>query len=674
MSAVKQSGNMPLKVKYHFISLLLISLFLSTTLNANALKNETSPYLLQHASNPVNWVAWSPKAFAQAKKEHKPVFLSIGYSTCHWCHVMEKQSFTDKHIAKLLNDYFVCIKVDREELPQVDARYQGLYKTYKKHSGGWPLNVFMTPQKKVFYISTYIPPSHESYAEGFDTLLPRLHKLYQNKKALAKSIQNIAHTAQTRDAKRSSTQKTIGNITKYIKEHYDDANPGFGTPRQFPEASKISLMLDLAELEGDKKLREDYFTLLDTMALHGLYDQIDGGFFRYCVDEEWEIPHFEKMLYTQAELLPLYTRAYILSKKELYKKVVQESIAMLDAKFAYHDLYFSASDADSDGEEGGYFIFTPAQITEALRTNPHAKEIEDAMGFILAGNIHDKVHLNFYTKKRPQGFETFQNALKKIRAKREYPFIDTKINTAWNAMMIEALFKAAYIDKAYAKKAQKHLSSLEALMFQDHELYHQSTPKHKPTQKGLFEDYAFFIGALIASYEYTYDAQRLSLAEYLLSQAKEKFYKHGKWYMSEEHLTPADTNDKYYTSALAKMVQNTIKLAALKESFRYEKLAQKDLDAKRSALQDTDSFSPALAKAYLMQTYGVVVLKSKKENLHKNFKTIQEINYPFLLTLEKSYDDYMACTLRQCFTKERSLNAVIKKINHFNENLLYNSK
>ncbi len=645
-------------MKIIYVTLFLTLTLLHAQVFTNALSHETSPYLLQHAHNPVHWMPWGKKALLQAKRENKPIFLSIGYSTCHWCHVMEKESFTNAKIAALLNKYFICIKIDREELPQIDALYQNIYKEHYGHSGGWPLNLFMTPEQKVFYITTYIPPKRESYAEGFATLLPKMHQLYNDKKRLQKEVQSIAHAKRLLN-KSALKELSTADFVHSIQKMYDDDYPGFGSSKQFPQASKTALLLDLAELTHNEKLKKDYFALLDIMALRGLYDHVNGGFFRYSVDVEWEIPHFEKMLYTQAELIPLYVRGYALSHKALYKDVVAETIAMLQKRFAWHHLYFSASDADSQNEEGGYFIFTPKEIDKALKYNVHEDDVRDALGLTTEGNFHDKVHLNFYTDARPKGFKHFQKALREIEKKRHYPFIDKKINTAWNAMLIEALYKAAYIDEKYAKMADESLKSLEDLMLRERELYHQTVPNHLPKQKGLLEDYAFFIGALIASYENSYDLSRLQEAEYLLTQAKEKFYEKGVWYLSEAKQVKADLNDKYYTSAVSKMVQNIISVAALKESLRYDKFAQKSLDNLQNALAYKLADAPALARAYLMQKNEVILLKSKKKNLIDNRKKIQEIEYPYLMCAAKDYDDYLACTLRQCFAKERSLEKII---------------
>jgi hypothetical protein len=648
-----------------YVTLFLIFFLYPTQLLTNELKKETSPYLLQHADNPVNWMIWGKKAFLKAKKEHKPIFLSIGYSTCHWCHVMEEESFINKKIAKILNRYFISVKVDREELPQVDALYQKIYKKYTGYVGGWPLSVFMTAQKEPFYITTYIPPKRRSYAEGMDTLLLRLHKIYSDKEELKKSIKVIKEgkkSKKTIENKKISLEALVSDMQK----KYDDIYEGFGQGKKFPEASRIHLMLDLSALAKDSVLRENAFSMLDTMALSGLYDHVDGGFFRYSVDAAWEIPHFEKMLYNQAELIELYTRAYFLSSKPLYRKIVFETISMSERRFEKDGVFWSASDADSEGEEGGYYTFSLQEIQKALENNPHKKEIKNALDMFDNGNFKGKEHLNFFTNKRPKGFKTFRKALQKMREKRVYPFIDKKINTAWNAMMIEALFKASVFDKFFAKKAQISLDRLTQNMFINRELYHQTIAGKAPTQKAILEDYAFLIGALISAYEVDYNLIHLHFAEYLLMQAKQKFYKNGLWYLSDDGLNiQAGTNDKYYTSAQAKILEDIMKISALKASFSYEKLVQESMNKLQKALEEKKSATPGLARLYLMQKYGIVVLKSSKENLLKNLLTIEKSSYPYVLREAKKYDDYLACTLRQCFAKEKNLNKMIKIINTF---------
>jgi uncharacterized protein YyaL (SSP411 family) len=628
-------------------------------LHANQLKNATSPYLLQHSHNPVEWLSWEGEAFQKAKQEKKPLFASIGYSTCHWCHVMAKESFENKKIAKLLNDNFISIKVDREELPQVDALYQELFLKVKGRRGGWPLSVFMTPKGEVFYITGYIPAHDKSSAEGFDTLIPKLTQLFSDKKALSSAIKKLK-CSETAKLTTNDTNISLDTLRKSLNESFDTNHYGFGNGAKFPQAAKLSLMLDLALLQHDIQLQNNFYKTLDAMALHGLYDQTEGGFFRYSTDMVWEIPHFEKMLYNQAELITLYTRAYNFSHKPLYKEVVQESISMVNKRFKKDDLYWSASNADSEREEGGFFTYTKEEIMKALEHNKHKEEIVEALGFIIEGNFKDKVHLGFESDVRPKGFTAFKEELQKIRAKKIYPFIDKKINTAWNAMMIEALYKASSTNKKYKIMADNSLAVVTKLMFQRGELYHQTLLGLEPKQKGLLEDYSFLISALISGYEVDYDEAKLDFAEYLLSAAKERFYKNGIWYLSDDSLkVKARTDDKYYTAALSKMIQNILQLASLKAAFRYEKEANKTIKYLQQELLEKQSETPALAKAYLMQSLGIITLKSSKKNLIQNRSMITQIKYPYMLTKSVEDDEFIACTLRQCFIADKSLEKVI---------------
>ena len=647
------------------ILLLFIFIVVSPLFAKNDLQYETSPYLKQHENNPVNWYAWNKKTLLLAQKEHKPIFLSIGYSTCHWCHVMARESFENKAIAQFLNKYFISIKVDREEMPQIDLLYQDIFYHLNKRSGGWPLSVFMTPSREVFYITGYIPLKQTSYSEGFLELMNKLLKLYNNKKILKQRINSIQKSMQSsvETSKREDANVSLITLSRSLKKSFDEVYAGFGDGRKFPEALRLSLMMDLAAIQGDATLKKYSFAMLDMMALRGVYDHIDGGFFRYSVDVNWEIPHFEKMLYNQSELIPLYVRGYQLSHKKLYKQIVEETIAMVNRRFGHYNFYWSASSAESEAQEGAYFTFTPQEIDNALKNNPYAKEIEDALGFSIEGNFNNKVVINFETLKRPRGFASFQKALLQVREEKKYPFIDKKINTAWNAMMIEALYKAASIDKNYAKMAEKTLKALKNTLFYRGELYHQTLLGKRPQQKGLLEDYSFFISALIAGYEVDYDEKKLDFAEYLLSVAKRKFYKNGIWYLSDDAFhVKAGVDDKYYTSPLSKMLQNIIKIASLQASFKYEKLSREGILHVKKQLIQKQAKAPALAKAYLMQELGIVVLKSTKKNLSKNANIIQNVQYPYVLTKAKEHSDFLACTLRRCFVKESNITNVLHVI------------
>ena len=647
----------------------LVLLLLLLTLNfayANESKNdlqyETSPYLKQHESDPIKWMAWNEKAFKRAKSENKPIFVSIGFSTCHWCHIMQEESFSQAKIAYLLNKYFVAIKVDREEMPHIDSKYQELYQKVKHRAGGWPLMVFLNTDRKPFYISTYIPPIKASYSDSMENILSDLGKRYQtNYNSILKEMGDMQSSTIVEKVK--SQKISAQTLTASILKHYDTKYGGFGVRKKFPEAARISLMMDLSFLQDNKDLLNKAYFMLDMMALRGLYDHIEGGFFRYSSDKAWEIAHFEKMLYNQAEMVPLYVRAYNLTHKKLYKNVVKETIAMVNKRLEKNNLFYSASDTDSNNQEGYFFTFSQKEIEEALDNNPYKEKLEDSLDFTILGNFHNRVHLNFYTTKRPRGFKEFRKELMKVRVKKEYPFVDKKINTAWNAMMIEALYKASFVDDKYRIQADQHLKALQDLMFVRGNLYHQTILGKTPKQLGLLEDYSFLISALIAGYEVDYDEQKLNFARYLLVHAKEKFYKDGTWYLSDDKLNiKANLNDKYYTSALSKMIQNTLKLASLEESFKYKKLATKSLMNINNKLSMKQSDAPAAAIAFLMNKYEVVTLKSNKQNLQKDVSKINSIKYPYVLQKVIDNNGYLACTIGRCFSKENNIDDSIKAI------------
>ncbi|MFK5937879.1 MAG: DUF255 domain-containing protein [Sulfurimonas sp.] len=648
--------------KLLILLLLLTFNFAYADESKNDLQYETSPYLKQHESDPIKWMAWNDKAFKKAKAQNKPIFVSIGFSTCHWCHVMQDESFSQTKIANLLNKYFVAIKVDREEMPHLDSYYQELYQKVKHRAGGWPLMIFLNADKKPFYISTYIPPVKASYSDSMQNILLDLGSRYQkNYSSITKKIMdmknrnNVIHTKP-----KAISAKTL---RESILKNYDKEEGGFGERKKFPEAARVSLMMDLSFLQDDKDMLKKAYLMLDRMALRGLYDHLGGGFFRYTTQATWEIAHFEKMLYNQAELIPLYVRAYNLTHKKLYKTVVLETIDMVNRRLEKDNLFYSASDTDSDNKEGYYFTFTPKEIDKALKDNKYSEDIEEALGFTILGNFHNSVHLNFYTDARPKGFKQFKYDLMKIRSKKEYPFIDKKINTAWNAMMIEALYKSSSIDDKYRIQADNHLKALQELMFVRGNLYHQTILGVPPKQLGLLEDYSFLISALLSGYEVDYDEQKLNFARYLLVHAKDKFYRDGTWYLSNDKLNiKANLNDKYYTSALSKMIQNTLKLASLEESFKYEKLATKSLVSINHKLSVEQSNAPAAAIAFLMKRYEVVTLKTNKQNFQKDISKIRTIQYPYLLRKVIDDEGYLSCTIGRCFSKENNIDDSIKAI------------
>lgn len=636
------------------IKIILSLFFISTLFASNALIHSSSPYLRQHAHNPVDWVEWDESVLERAKYEHKPIFLSIGYSTCHWCHVMAHESFEDEAIAQLINTYFIPVKIDREEHPHIDSHYQRLHRIIKGRSGGWPLHVILTQEGELFWIGTYIPPHSEGEAEGMDSLMKRLGEGYRNDpdkyREQSKNMVKIQPSLVTQGT--ITPQKIFDSVTS----NYDSLHHGFGKAPKFPEASKISLLLDLGLL-GNTQAQKMALDVLRTMALSGLYDQVEGGFFRYSTDAGWEIPHFEKMLYNQAELIPLYVRAYQLTFDPLYANIVRETIAMTQKRFGNEGLFTSASDADSDHHEGGYFVYS---VDEIATLNP-TQEMKEAFNLNDGANFEGKYHLRLMSQQRPKGFGALRQQLQVLRQNRPYPFIDTKIITSGNAMMIEALYKAGFIDTKYTQMADQSLHALLQKVHSNGILYHQYTQGYPLEHKALLEDYTFVISALLAGHQATLDVEKLSLAQKLCDEAIVHFHTQKGWMQNSDGMRiEVDLLDKYTTSAYGRMIQNLHILAVLTEETRYERLAQKSLE--QTPFLDLSLNAPSSMIAWLMGHYGVVSLSHKKEQLLLNRKKISTMRYPYLYLHIQEREDFGVCSVRGCFANDKDLEVIKKAI------------
>lgn len=660
-------------MKQLFIFYIFTLLLLAEHNHTNALINEDSPYLQQHADNPVDWYPWGKEAFEKAKKENKMIFLSIGYSTCHWCHVMEEESFTDEEVAKLLNESFVSIKVDREEYPQLDKKYQKLYMSAHGKRGGWPLSVFLSPQGEVFHLGTYIPKEEAYGSLGLMKLLPSFTKLKNEKREECKMrLQAYTHAARKGDQKETlkqiSTDQVIDKVLAEISTEFDSENGGFATRPKFPEASKIALLLDIYKLNGDQQAFHMAEKTLKKMAEGGIYDQIGGGFFRYTTDYAWQIPHFEKMLYTNAELIPVYVTLYEMTGDALYKKVVDETISQMEKNFMEEGVYLSASDADSNGEEGGYFIYAYLKVKkDLLAGGMQPKDVEEVLAYLGIeedGNIDgDFSHTHIMSQHIPDKLEELKAYLKKVSAKRTFPFVDRKIITSWNAMMIKALFSASRIDEKYLTLAEQRLGSLLKIMRKKDVLYHQTLLGKEAKQKALLEDYAFLMDALIEGYEKTYDKKYLLTLERLATETLHQFYKNRQWVLSDDGIEAlADFDDRYYTSPLSVMLENLLRLASLSESLGYSEIVQETIKNLGAVLQTSPAEAPKLVHTFLRLELGDVIIKSTKEKLQKSRKEIEEMDYPFVLSKPEESDKYLACRVNSCFAYDTNITALIKKI------------
>ena len=655
----------------------LLGVLLMVPALANQLIHEDSPYLQQHAHNPVAWYPWGEEAFLKAKKEDKLIFLSIGYSTCHWCHVMEHESFENKSVAEILNKDFVSIKVDREEYPHIDRHYQDIYALMNKRGGGWPLTIVMTPTKRVFFSATYMPAEDQYGRAGLKGMLKLLNDAYHDRRAevekSATSIEKAMKAHQDKPLqKREIKEKKIASLfVREVKQSFDYTNKGIGNAPKFPHATTLGTLLDLYSVTGDKDAKNLALESLLAMSKGGIYDQIEGGFYRYSTDARWMIPHFEKMLYTNGELLSVYAKAYALTHNQRFKEVVEESIENIHTYFYTQGLYYSASDADSDGKEGKYFVFDYHDSLKELEKGGFSKE--DAKSILTyfsiyeEGNFEDE-QTNPYLSglKRPSFLEKGRALLVKNRAKKHYPFIDTKIQTSWNALYIRGLFKAGkWVDKRHQKEALYSLDQLLKHLYINKVLYHQVILGKKAKIKGYLEDYSFLIAALLEGYQASFEEKYLTLARVLLDEAMEKFYHQDQWYMSDDAFrSKAALYDASYASAKAIMIENIFAISLLQEDLRLDGLAKKMLSQTVRELAVNPSQYPTAMLLSLQSLKGGIVLKSTIKNLENSREEIAQIRYPFIFLKPGNHEEFLACKIDQCFASDVKLKNVIQKIDN----------
>ena len=415
--------------------------------------------------------------------------------------------------------------------------------------------------------------------------------------------------------------------------------------------------------------------MLTAMAKGGIYDQINGAFYRYSVDRAWEIPHFEKMLYTNAELLSNYAKAYKLTKNPLYKKVIDESIHEIDRRFKHDGVYFSASNADSpnkDGEEieGYFFVYDYDETFDyLLKHHINKKDAKEALkyfGISEYGNFEGEwSNPHITTDKKPKELEKVKSLLKKIREQKEYPFIDKKINTAWNALFIKALFECGYI-----KGAKKSLEALLNLMYKDGELFHQTLLPHKPTQKGLLEDYAFVADALWSAYQVTLDEKYLKLFENITYDSVKKFYKDDKWRESQDNfITFASIEDNNYKSELSTNLENLLKLSAIKGDFKLQEIVKKTIKNYSATINQFAHYYPSALRVVLMLKYDMYIMKGNKEGLLK--VDVNTINYPFFYKEATNNKKYLVCGLQTCFKEVDNIEELKKEVEKLTKRQLF---
>jgi hypothetical protein len=515
-----------------------------TQSRANRLAREKSPYLLQHQFNPVDWFAWGDEAFAKAQREDKPVFLSIGYSTCHWCHVMERESFENEELAALLNAHFVSIKVDREERPDVDKIYMTFVQA-TTGQGGWPLNVFLTPDRKPFFGGTYFPPDNRHGRSSFAQVLNQIHQLWQGRRAELTNSAAEIHLRLEQHARQESgagllTPAILEHAGRLFKEGYDAVHGGFGTAPKFPQPSQPQFLLRYANRCQDEEAARLVLNTCDRMAAGGIHDQLGGGFARYSVDAQWLVPHFEKMLYDNAQLAQLYLDAWLVSAEPRHADVARD---ILD--YVLRDMthpqggFFSAEDADSEGQEGKFYCWTRAELSQLLAPN----ELEVAarfFGITEPGNFIDHSHpqplpgQNVLSVVEPNLSASertlLASARKKMlaaRAQRVRPHLDDKVLVSWNGLMLGALARAgAVLDSAtYRAAAERSLDFIQAHLWDAmaKTLHHRWREAERDDVQ-LLEAYAFLLAGVIDLYEATVEPRRLEFAVAVAEAMLARFY------------------------------------------------------------------------------------------------------------------------------------------------------
>lgn len=621
------------------------------TKKTNRLSQSTSPYLLQHAHNPVDWFEWGDEALQKARKEDKPILVSIGYSSCHWCHVMERESFEKDQVAEVMNAHFVCIKVDREERPDVDQIYMDAVQALGVH-GGWPLNVFLTPEQKPFFGGTYFSPV------AWVQILTNINKAYQaNRQQIEATAEELRlHLLRSDVARFKKQQDTLKQdltvIYHKLSEKFDHTWGGLDKAPKFIMPSVWHWMLRFHYLTQNQEAKAHTLHTLKKIGMGGIYDQVGGGFARYSVDGQWFAPHFEKMLYDNAQLISLYSEAYSLIQDDEFKTIVYETYAwLLREMTSDQGGFYSALDADSEGEEGKYYTWDYHELQELTRDDKdlissyynvkkegnweHGNNIlirlqpDDV--FLKSNNLTPALWRDKLTKAK--------QALLLHREKRIHPGLDDKIITSWNAMMVCGLTDAyrAFGDKIFLNQVLQNLNFLKKELKEDTILY-RSYKGHRSKTKGFLDDYAYYIQACIKTYQVTFDEQWLSEVAELLESTVQRFYDADEkffFYAGESELITRKKEifDNVIPSSNAVMAQNLFHAGVLLDRDDWKEIASGMVSSLSHIIQAEPNYMShwaIVAREIQDGLAEVVMVGDRVEDLrnefHKNF-------HPFSLTL-----------------------------------------
>ena len=495
----------------------------------NRLQYEKSPYLLQHRENPVEWYAWGKEAFAKAKREDKPVFLSIGYSTCHWCHVMAHESFADKEVAEVLNRDFVSIKVDREERPDVDAVYMGVCQMLTGN-GGWPLTILMTAEQQPFFAGTYFPKWSKYGMTGLMELLTRVEKLWKDDRQklleVGEKITEIVKREGT-PPQAAPTKELLEKGAAELLQRFDREWGGFGVAPKFPTPHNLLFWLRYCREEGNEIILVAVEKTLEAMAQGGMFDHIGGGFSRYSTDEKWLVPHFEKMLYDNALLAYLYLEAYRQTGKDFYRDIAERTLAYVQRELTDAEGgFYCGQDADSEGVEGKYYVFTPEELETVLGKD--AAEFCRYFHITRAGNFEGKSipnRLGEQAKLCPEGMKQLCETVYAYRKSRMALHKDDKILTAWNGLMLATFAKAGFLTENadFTAAAKKAAAFLKVRLTDEKGRLYLRFREGEAAHMGQLDDYSFLAFGLLELYQTTFEEKHLEWAEKLAEQMLEWF-------------------------------------------------------------------------------------------------------------------------------------------------------
>lgn len=634
------------KLRYLCFAVLLIAageVMAETSTGKNRLASEKSPYLLQHKDNPVNWYPWGEEAFEAAKTQNKPVFLSIGYSTCYWCHVMEQDSFEREDVAEVLNAHFISIKVDREERPDIDQIYMEAVMALSGH-GGWPMSVFLTPDKKPFYGATFF--WRAQFIQVLEQIAAHWKSGTANIHEAAEKLTGLL-TSQRKSSGGAIDEGLLSQAYSQLRSSFDSSNGGFGPAPKFPRPESVELMLRIHRRSASADALNMAQQTLRAMAYGGIYDHIAGGFSRYSTDAKWLVPHFEKMLYDNALLVPAYLDAYTLTKDETFADVARETLNyILEQMTSNEGAYYSAEDAGEVGEEGSFYVWSYQEL-ESYLSSKELAALEDLFYLPKGGNFEHgkivfsrKLFKNWREKSNPEAAAALEK-LKSERSKRSRPHLDDKVLTSWNALMIRAMARGYQVlgDRKYLDSAASAAKFIEKSLYSDEKLlrrYRDGSAKFN----AYLEDYAYLIAALIDLYEANFNRHWLDWAVKLQTKQDELFWdsSNGAYFYTDPEskdiiVRRKDFNDGAIPSGNSVAAMNLLRLHDLTFEKAHKQRAVETLNSMADTIRRAPyAYAAALqAVDYLFddsKQIAVVVPEASEDNTGEFLKQLRSTYLP----------------------------------------------